>query len=57
MGKVLKVYADGDLRVSVAGQVWTFNPACCTLMPHGQQEINNTMGAHGREETPSQYHS
>ncbi|KAM6929251.1 E3 ubiquitin-protein ligase MIB2 isoform 2-T2 [Lycodopsis pacificus] len=27
-GKVLKVYADGDLRVAFAGQTWTFNPAC-----------------------------
>ncbi|XP_035594432.1 E3 ubiquitin-protein ligase MIB2-like isoform X3 [Oncorhynchus keta] len=28
MGKVLKVYADGDLRVAFGGQTWTFNPAC-----------------------------
>ncbi|XP_037629339.1 E3 ubiquitin-protein ligase MIB2 isoform X3 [Sebastes umbrosus] len=27
-GKVLKVYADGDLRVAFGGQTWTFNPAC-----------------------------
>lgn len=30
MGKVLKVYADGDLRVAFGGQTWTFNPACLT---------------------------
>ncbi|KAM6977226.1 E3 ubiquitin-protein ligase MIB2 [Aplochiton taeniatus] len=28
IGKVLKVYADGDLRVAFGGQTWTFNPAC-----------------------------
>uniref|UniRef100_A0A8C5AR01 RING-type E3 ubiquitin transferase n=1 Tax=Gadus morhua TaxID=8049 RepID=A0A8C5AR01_GADMO len=28
VGKVLKVYADGDLRVAFGGQTWTFNPAC-----------------------------
>ena len=25
---MLKVYADGDLRVAFGGQTWTFNPAC-----------------------------
>lgn len=30
VGKVLKVYADGDLRVAFGGQTWTFNPACLT---------------------------
>ncbi|MBN3326190.1 MIB2 ligase, partial [Atractosteus spatula] len=33
MGKVLKVYADGDLRVAFGGQTWTFNPACLTSQP------------------------
>lgn len=28
VGKVLKVYADGDLRVAFGAQTWTFNPAC-----------------------------
>ncbi|KAJ3589705.1 hypothetical protein NHX12_010548, partial [Muraenolepis orangiensis] len=28
VGNVLKVYADGDLRVAFGGQTWTFNPAC-----------------------------
>lgn len=28
VGKVLKVYGDGDLRVAFGGQTWTFNPAC-----------------------------
>ncbi|XP_053704457.1 E3 ubiquitin-protein ligase MIB2 isoform X1 [Synchiropus splendidus] len=33
VGKVLKVYADGDLRVVFAGQTWTFNPACLSSQP------------------------
>ncbi|XP_045911954.1 E3 ubiquitin-protein ligase MIB2 isoform X2 [Micropterus dolomieu] len=32
-GKVLKVYADGDLRVAFGGQTWTFNPACLSAQP------------------------
>ncbi|XP_041378188.1 E3 ubiquitin-protein ligase MIB2-like [Gigantopelta aegis] len=51
IGVVLKVYTDGDLRVTVSGQTWTYNPRCCTLMPHGAQEMNNTMGSH-RPERP-----
>lgn len=47
MGKVLKVYADGDLRVQIEEQVWTFNPACCqpisTSAPHNP---DNTLGGH-----------
>ncbi|XP_018426724.1 PREDICTED: E3 ubiquitin-protein ligase MIB2 isoform X4 [Nanorana parkeri] len=30
IGKVIKVFGDGDMRVSVGGQSWTFNPACLT---------------------------
>uniref|UniRef100_A0A673B0W2 Mindbomb E3 ubiquitin protein ligase 2 n=1 Tax=Sphaeramia orbicularis TaxID=375764 RepID=A0A673B0W2_9TELE len=33
VGKVLKVYADGDLRVAFGGQTWTFNPACLCAQP------------------------
>ena len=25
-GRVVKVYADGDVRVKVIGNIWTFNP-------------------------------
>lgn len=28
MGKVIKLYSDGDLRVSFDGQTWTLNPLC-----------------------------
>ncbi|KAK6477532.1 E3 ubiquitin-protein ligase MIB2 isoform X1 [Huso huso] len=33
VGKVLKVYADGDLRVALGAQTWTFNPTCLSAQP------------------------
>lgn len=43
-GQVLKVYSDGDLRVQVDKQVWTFNPACCSAMTHpASHHPDNTM--------------
>ncbi|XP_059145038.1 E3 ubiquitin-protein ligase MIB2-like [Physella acuta] len=45
VGVVKKVYSDGDLRVVVANQEWTFNPLCCTLVPHGAEDMNNTLGS------------
>lgn len=45
LGKVKKIYRDGDLRVCIDGQTWTLNPACVTLVPGSQTEINNTMHA------------
>ncbi|MFT7804590.1 E3 ubiquitin-protein ligase MIB2 [Arapaima gigas] len=33
VGKVLKVYADGDLRVAFGCQTWTFNPVCLSAQP------------------------
>lgn len=50
-GRVLKVYGDGDLRVAVGSQTWTFNPACVTQVPaSGKTDLNNTMGHNEREE-------
>lgn len=49
MGKVVKVYADGDLRVTVDGQTWTFNPLCVTLLPGSMLEMNNTMLHHQQQ--------
>lgn len=46
VGRVLKVYADGDLRVAVANQTWTFNPACCSIVPSIEPDNNNTNGGH-----------
>uniref|UniRef100_A0A8B9PEN2 E3 ubiquitin-protein ligase MIB2 n=1 Tax=Apteryx owenii TaxID=8824 RepID=A0A8B9PEN2_APTOW len=37
IGKVIKVYGDGDLRVSVGGQSWTFNPACLTAYQRDEE--------------------
>ncbi|CAG2115647.1 unnamed protein product, partial [Medioppia subpectinata] len=54
MGKIVKVYADEDLRVTVDGQTWTFNPLCVSLMPGSATEMNNTMISHPtREESNS----
>ncbi|XP_071451950.1 E3 ubiquitin-protein ligase MIB2 [Hetaerina americana] len=55
IGKVIKVYADGDLRVSVDGKTWTFNPLCVRLVPGSATEVNNTMATHpeGRLERPN----
>ncbi|XP_067011890.2 E3 ubiquitin-protein ligase MIB2 [Anabrus simplex] len=50
LGKVIKIYSDGDLRVSIEGQTWTFNPLCVQLVPGSATEINNTMHANQREE-------
>lgn len=50
LGKVTKVYTDGDLRVSVDGQTWTFNPLCVVPVPGSATEISNTMTANTREE-------
>ncbi|OXB60973.1 hypothetical protein ASZ78_001238 [Callipepla squamata] len=37
IGKVIKVYGDGDLRVSVGDQSWTFNPACLTAYQRDEE--------------------
>ncbi|XP_072174847.1 E3 ubiquitin-protein ligase MIB2-like [Diadema setosum] len=50
-GKVLKLYSDGDLRVSVDKQVWTFNPECLTPVQRSNKpDLNNTMTADRAEE-------
>ena len=53
VGKVLKVYADGDLRVSFGSQVWTFNSAACRAVPHHEQDENNTLTRTDRDDHPS----
>ena len=32
MGKIVKIYKDGDLRVTIEGQTWTLNPNCVELV-------------------------
>nr|CAD7409272.1 unnamed protein product [Timema poppensis] len=50
LGKVIKIYFDDDLRVSIEGQTWTFNPRCVTLVPGSATELNNTMHANQQRE-------
>lgn len=48
-GVVARVYSDGDLRVSVEGKTWTFNPLCVVPAPRSA-EYNNTMRANERQD-------
>lgn len=57
IGKVVKVYADGDLRVTVDGQTWTLNPLCLTPLPGSATELHNTMAASVRQEHTSKNHT
>ncbi|XP_066147200.1 E3 ubiquitin-protein ligase MIB2 [Euwallacea fornicatus] len=45
LGKILKIYSDGDLRVQLDGQVWTLNPQCVRTVPGSAAELANTMHA------------
>ncbi|MEE6483923.1 hypothetical protein FKM82_013690 [Ascaphus truei] len=51
IGKVIKVFGDGDMRVSVGGQSWTFNPACLTS--HQREEDANLMTTENATESKS----
>ncbi|XP_015273446.1 PREDICTED: E3 ubiquitin-protein ligase MIB2 [Gekko japonicus] len=51
IGKVIKVFGDGDLRVSFAGQSWTFNPACLTV--YQREEDANLMTIEDAKESKS----
>ncbi|XP_060055844.1 E3 ubiquitin-protein ligase MIB2 isoform X2 [Erinaceus europaeus] len=39
VGKVVKVFGDGNLRVAVSGQLWTFSPSC--LVAYRPEENTN----------------
>ena len=47
-GRILQVYADGDIRVNINGQSFTFNPQCCLSTKshstplHSSSFINST---------------
>lgn len=58
LGKVLKVYCDGDLRVQLDGQAWTLNPECVRIVPGSAAELANTMHAsqNQRQEPSMQWH-
>lgn len=45
LGKVLKVYSDGDLRVQLDGHAWTLHPQCVKIIPGSAAELANTMHA------------
>lgn len=47
---MVKVYTDGDVRVKINSHLWTFNPNCCSLVPNGQYELNNTLGGGNERE-------
>lgn len=52
IGKVLQIYPDGDLFVSVSGKRWTYNPMCCIIPPPGAMDTNNTLATNDRDEDP-----
>ncbi|CAG9771297.1 unnamed protein product [Ceutorhynchus assimilis] len=58
LGKVLKVYSDGDLRVQLDGHAWTLNPQCVKTVPGSAAELANTMHANQnqRQEPSIQWH-
>ncbi|VEN54035.1 unnamed protein product, partial [Callosobruchus maculatus] len=51
LGKVLRVYSDGDLRVQLEDLAWTLHPACVKLLPEGAAELANTMHAEYNQRT------
>ncbi|KAM4651101.1 E3 ubiquitin-protein ligase MIB2 isoform 2-T2 [Discoglossus pictus] len=51
IGKVIKVFGDGDMRLSVGGQSWTFNPACLTS--YQREEDSNLMTTENAKESKS----
>ncbi|KAI4465183.1 zinc finger c3hc4 type (ring finger) [Holotrichia oblita] len=58
LGKIVKVYADGDLRVQLDGHAWTLNPQCVKIVPGSAAELANTMHAtqNQRQEPSMQWH-
>ena len=40
-GRILQVYGDGDIRVNVNGQSFTFNPQCCIPLTATGNTINS----------------
>lgn len=50
VGKVVKVYADGDLRVTIEDQTWTFNPMCLMPMPEASAGLEAASNHHDQRE-------
>uniref|UniRef100_A0A2K5HP73 E3 ubiquitin-protein ligase MIB2 n=1 Tax=Colobus angolensis palliatus TaxID=336983 RepID=A0A2K5HP73_COLAP len=52
VGKVVKVFGDGNLRVAVAGQRWTFSPSCLVAY-RPEEDANLDMAERARENKSS----
>ncbi|XP_072831735.1 E3 ubiquitin-protein ligase MIB2 isoform X3 [Vicugna pacos] len=52
IGKVVKVFGDGNLRVAVGGQLWTFSP-CCLVAYRPEEDANLDVAERARENKSS----
>lgn len=52
VGKVVKVFGDGSLRVAVGGQLWTFSPSCL-LTYRPEEDANLDVAERARENKSS----
>ncbi|XP_075213933.1 E3 ubiquitin-protein ligase mind bomb 2 [Lycorma delicatula] len=52
VGKVMKVYSDGDLRVCFDGQTWTLNPMCVQPLA-----VRNSEGVNNKAEQGQDYNN
>ncbi|XP_041501317.1 E3 ubiquitin-protein ligase MIB2 isoform X6 [Microtus oregoni] len=52
VGKVLKVFGDGNLRVAVGGQRWTFSPSCLVAY-RPEEDANLDVAERARENRSS----
>lgn len=48
VGRVLKVFGDGNLQVTVGGQLWTFSPSCLVAY-RPQEDANLDVAERARE--------
>lgn len=48
IGRVLKVFGDGNLQVTVGGQLWTFSPSCLVAY-RPQEDANLDVAERARE--------
>ncbi|KAM6217325.1 E3 ubiquitin-protein ligase MIB2 isoform 3-T3 [Rhynchocyon petersi] len=52
VGKVVKVFGDGNLRVAVGGQLWTFSPSCLVAY-RPEEDANLDVAERARENKSS----
>ncbi|XP_047647046.1 E3 ubiquitin-protein ligase MIB2 isoform X4 [Phacochoerus africanus] len=52
VGKVVKVFGDGNLRVAVSGQLWTFSPSCLVAY-RPEEDANLDVAERARENKSS----